>query len=233
MFDKTARHYDLFYEKGLGKDYAAESAMVADLLPGATTLLDVACGTGLHLQHLSQRFDCAGVDLDEGMLAIARERCPDVPLHVGDMADFDLGRRFDAVVCLFSSIGYAATEARLHQTATNVARHLEPGGRALVETWLTPDQLRPGHIGMLHVDLDELKMARMTSMRAVDGISVIDMHYLIGTPEGVTYEVEEHRLGLFTWEQYREAFEAAGLETTVEIGAGPMGRGLVTAVRPA
>jgi hypothetical protein len=85
---------------------------------------------------------------------------------------------------------------------------------------------------MLHVDLDELKMARMTSMRAVDGISVIDMHYLIGTAEGVTYEVEEHRLGLFTWDQYREAFEAAGMETTVEIGAGPMGRGLVTARRP-
>ena len=31
---------------------------------------------------------------------------PEVELHVGDVRDFDLGRRFDAIACLFSVIAY-------------------------------------------------------------------------------------------------------------------------------
>jgi SAM-dependent methyltransferase len=229
VFDKTARYYDLFYEQGLGKDYAAEASIVGALLPDARTLLDVACGTGLHLQHLRHRFECAGLDLDEGMLAIARERCPDVPLLQGDMTDFDLGRRFDAVICLFSSIGYARTVDGLERAAAAIARHLEPGGTALVEPWLTPDVVVPGHIGTLHVDVPDLKLTRM-SVLTVDGdISTLELHYLIGSSSGVTHEVETHVMGLFTFDQYRDAFERAGLETTVEVGAGPMGRGLLTA----
>lgn len=233
MFDKTARWYDRFYEEGLGKDYAAEADQVVRLLPDTTTsLLDVACGTGLHLQHLRSRFECEGIDLDDGMLAIARERCPDVPLHVGDMTGFDLGRTFDAVICLFSSIGYARTRDGLAKAAASFARHLAPGGTALVETWLTPEMLTPGHVGTLSVDLPDLKMFRMSHAELVDGCSRFEFQYLIGTPSGIEHQVETHVMGLFTWDDYREAFERAGLETTVEPGAGPMGRGLVTARRP-
>jgi SAM-dependent methyltransferase len=230
MFDKTAQHYDRFYEHGLGKDYAAEAAMITSLVPDARSLLDVACGTGLHLQHLAARFDCTGLDLDEGMLAIARERCPDVPLVHADMVDFDLGRRFDAVVCLFSSIGYVRTEQRLHQAAVTMAAHLEPGGTALVEPWLTPQMIKAGHVSALHVDLPDLKMTRMSSHQLdADGCSVLDFHYLIGTPAGIEHEIEHHVLGLFDWDQYRAAFERAGLDVEVQTEGGPMGRGLITA----
>ena len=44
------------------------------------------------------------------MLGIARHRLPGVPLHLADMRDFDLPERFDAVTCLFSSIGYLTTD---------------------------------------------------------------------------------------------------------------------------
>ncbi|MBA2569767.1 MAG: methyltransferase domain-containing protein, partial [Chloroflexi bacterium] len=87
MFRKTAELYDLFYD---WKDYAAEverlAVIVAERVPGARTLLDVACGTGRHLELLRGRFVVEGVDLDAGLLAVARERLgPDVPLHRGDM----------------------------------------------------------------------------------------------------------------------------------------------------
>ena len=233
MFDKTSTYYDAVYERGLGKDYAAEAALVAELLPGAKTLLDVACGTGLHLQHLVTRFDCAGVDLDEGMLAIARERCPDVPLHVGDMTDFDLGRRFDAVICMFSSIGYARTEDGLRRAAARFEAHLELGGTVVVEPFLTPDAWEDGRVSLQHVELPELKLSRMAlGTPEPDGAMGVDFHYLIGTAEGITHEVEHHVLGLFTWEQYRDAFEDAGLDVTIDRTGGPMGRGLIVGRRP-
>jgi SAM-dependent methyltransferase len=229
MFDKTAEYYDVLYEKGLGKDYAAESERVADLVPGATTLLDVACGTGLHLQHLRTRFDCNGIDLDEGMVAIARERCPGVPIHVGDMVDFDLGRTFDAIICLFSSIGYVATETRLHEAATTFARHLAPGGTIVVEPWFQPTDWTVGYSNLLVVNEPDLKIARMSMSGRVNDVSSVEFHYLVATSEGITHEVERHELGLFTWDQYRNAFEAAGLNVEVQTEGGPMGRGLITA----
>ena len=132
--------YDLEYSF---KDYATESATVERIIrernPGAKTLLDVACGTGRHLEHLQARFECEGADLDEGLLEIARGRVPRVPLHHADMRDFDLGRQFDSITCLFSAIGFVGGTEGLAATARALARHLNPGGVALVEPWITPD----------------------------------------------------------------------------------------------
>lgn len=44
--------------------------------------------------------------------------------------------------------------------------------------------------------------------------------------DGIDTFVEHHELGLFTWDQYRSAFEQAGLETQVD-EVGLLGRGLV------
>lgn len=234
MFDKSPHLYDLLYEKGLGKDYVAEVATIVDRLPNARTLLDVACGTGRHLQHLARHFDCVGTDLDAGMLEVARRRCPDVPLVQADMVELDLGlrRTFDAVICLFSSIGYVATEERLRAAAASLARHLNPGGTLLVEPWLTPDVWIDGHIGMLTVDEPEVKVCRINRSRLEDGCTVMDFHYLVVSADGVERFSEEHRLGLFTWEQYRDAFEATGLEVEIDQTGGPMGRGLIVGRRP-
>lgn len=116
MFTRSARFYDAIYSF---LDYEGDAALLHTMIqarvPGAATLLDVACGTGLHLHHLTHHYTAEGLDLDATMLLIARERCPDVPFHEGDMADFDLGRTFDAVLCMFSAIAYTKTTERLRQ----------------------------------------------------------------------------------------------------------------------
>lgn len=134
MFTKSARFYDAIYS---WKDYPAEAQKLRSLIrqrnPQARTLLDVACGTGKHLELLREDFEVEGLDLDDDMLAIARERLPGVPLHHGSFSDFELGRTFDVVTCLFSSIGYAQTEANLRLAIAAMARHLSPGGVLIVE----------------------------------------------------------------------------------------------------
>jgi ubiquinone/menaquinone biosynthesis C-methylase UbiE len=66
MFTESAEFYDAIY--AAKKDYRAESARVAaivrNLVPGAQTLLDVACGTGEHARWLAAEdgFRAAGLE---------------------------------------------------------------------------------------------------------------------------------------------------------------------------
>ena len=229
MFSRSARIYDAIYASI--RDYPREAAELERLIqerrPRARTLLDVACGTGAHLEHLTG-YEVEGLDLDPGMLAVARERLPGVRFHEGDMAAFDLGKRFDAVVCMFSSIGYARTEKRLRSAIASMARHLEPGGVLVVEPWLSPDVWMDRHVGAVFVDEPELKIARMNIAQREGNVSILELEYLVGTPDGLDRFSERHELGPFTVEQYLEAFRAAGLESEHD-PEGPMGRGLYVA----
>ena len=233
MFNRSAAFYDALY--GF-KDYAAECEHLSALIAGRASgtpgsrLLDVACGAGKHLEHLRHRFDVEGLDLDPQLLAIARERLSHVPLHQGDMVEFDLGRTFDAVVCLFSSIGYVGTVERLRRAVARMAAHLAPGGVLVVEPWFTPDAWHTGRPHALLVDRPDLKICRMNVSGRREDLSILDFHYLVATPTGVEHFTEHHELALFTDAQYRDAFAGAGLHVEHD-PVGLTGRGLYIGTR--
>jgi SAM-dependent methyltransferase len=233
-YARSAAFYDLIYG---GKPYDEEAEWVhgriqAHLRSGGNALLDVGCGSGNHLAHLRRHYRCDGVDLDAGLLAIAGERYPDSAFSQGDMADFDLARRYDALVCLFSAIGYVKTAERLGQAMRTFARHLAPGGVAVVEPWLTPDVFSVGHVRVDTPEAPDLKVARMVHSGMRGELSVLTFSYLIGRPEGVEHFEEHHELGLFTREQMMDAFRGAGLEVVEHDPHGLTGRGLYVARQP-
>ena len=235
MFTQSSALYDIIH--GQRFDAAAAASKVHALVQSHTrgaakTLLDVACGTGAYLSHLRAHYAIEGLDLDPGMLAVARRKLPEVPLHQADLVDFDLGRRFDAVLCLGSAIGYVATAERLHQAVATLACHTAPGGVLIVEPWFTPEVWESGRLTADLVDQPSLKIARvLVSGREAD-VSTLDIHYLVGRPEGVESFTEHHRLGLFLHDAYMTAFRAAALEVTHD-PVGLLGRGLYIGVRPA
>jgi hypothetical protein len=116
-------------------------------------------------------------------------------------------------------------------TARTLTRHLQPGGVVVVEPWLTPDAFRPGHVHALLVETSDLKVARMSSSDIQADRWVLNFHYLVGTLEGVEHFTEQHHLGLFTTEDYVNAFRDAGLQVKYD-PEGIAGRGLVIGVKP-
>lgn len=235
MFARSADFYDLLY--GF-KDYEAEVRQLRELIAErerrpSRSLLDAACGTGAHLALLSESFDVEGFDLDEGMIAAARERLPDVPLHVADFLDVELGARFDVVTCLFSSIAYVRTKERLDRAVARLARHLEPGGLLVLEPWISPEALKPAAFHV-HSGQDETRaVTRMSTSRLEDGCTVLEFHYLLGDAEaGIRHVTETHALGLFSDADYSSALESAGLVDVEKIPDGLMDRGLWFAHAP-
>ena len=93
MFTRTAAFYDAVY--GF-KDYAAEAEQIQALIRAhgrsdSTTLLDVACGTGGHLAFLKKHYASEGLDIDPNLLAIARERHPELVFHLGSWSSSTWG----------------------------------------------------------------------------------------------------------------------------------------------
>jgi ubiquinone/menaquinone biosynthesis C-methylase UbiE len=188
-------------------------------------LLDVACGTGRHLEFLREHYAVMGLDLEPGLLDLARQRCPGVEFYQADMLDFDLGELFDVITCLFSAIGYVKTVERLGQAVSTMARHLKPGGLLVIEPWFSPEAWHSGTVHATFVDQPDLKIARMSISEQGDGFSRNVFHYMVAVPQGVSYFTEVHELGLFTPDDYRTAFEASGLEVIYD-AHGLTGRGL-------
>ena len=212
MFTKSADLYDLLYSH---KNYQEESAILNQLIkteaPQARTVLDICCGTAEHHLYLSTDYTIEGLDINPDFIRIAQEKNPDIAYHTADMIDFNLQKKYDVILCLFSSIGYVKSMDNLISTLTCFNHHLHTGGLVILEPWLTPEMWSDGKVHMLNYSDDRVKACRMNRSESVDNISILDFHYVVGTPEtGVSYFNEKHELALFTREEMTTAFSEAG-----------------------
>ena len=232
MYKQLADYYDEIYHF---KNYQKEAEKIEALIKQykksvGNGLLDVACGTGNHIEYLKHHFVVEGLDFSSDMLRIARKKHPDVAFHAGDMTSFKLKNRFDVITCLFSAIGHVKTKTRMRRAVRNMASHLHPGGLMILEPWITPANFRTGRIGWDFVDKPNLKIARINISKVKGPISAFEYHYLIGTPKKVEYIIDHVSEGLWTHEEHLEAFRDAGLEVSFD-SEGLMGRGLYLGIK--
>jgi SAM-dependent methyltransferase len=111
----------------------------AGVRPGAR-VLDVASGPG-HVAALAAERGASvvGVDIAEGMVALARRLHPELEFRQGDAEalPFEDGS-FDAVVANFLILHIGRPE----RAAAEFARVLAPGGRLALTVWDVPEQAR-------------------------------------------------------------------------------------------
>jgi SAM-dependent methyltransferase len=139
-----ANVYDAIYRN---KNYDGEVELIERILVrhglgGPRRLLDLGCGTGNHALPLARRGHAVlGVDRSSAMLARARAKASAdaasiaLDFHEHDIRDLDVGRRFEAVLMMFTVLGYQLDDADVRAALATVRRHLEPGGLFIFDVW--------------------------------------------------------------------------------------------------
>jgi SAM-dependent methyltransferase len=134
-------HYLLTHGQSHSADDSRAEALAATRLAGVSPgarILDAPCGFGRHAIPLAEAgFDVVGLDFSEPLLAEARSRLGQggPELVRGDLRALPFeAASFDAVLCLYNSLGYDGEEGDL-QTLRELRRVLRTGGRLVLEAY--------------------------------------------------------------------------------------------------
>lgn len=93
-------------------------------------ILDLGCGYGRHAIPLAEQgYQVVGCDLSAGLLKHASDRNGRLPWLRGDMHALPFDGCFDAVLSLFTAVGYFEEEADNFQVFREISDALLPDGR--------------------------------------------------------------------------------------------------------
>ena len=176
LFDPTA------YGRATSADYddmyaELDPTPAVDLLAelaGAGPVLELGIGTGrLALPLAARGLEVHGIEGSPEMAAALRRKPggQDLPVTVGDFAEVSTGATYTLAVLAINTVFALPSQDAQVRCFRNVARHLEPGGRFVVEAWV-PDlgafrngtAVRPVtvHDGRVELEVAQLQPASQT-----------------------------------------------------------------------
>lgn len=132
---RAAKIYEEFYLPGLFAEWTPRVIAAAQIERGQR-VVDVACGTGVLARAVADRVGATGftvgVDINDAMLNIAREKAPEIEWHQAPAEALPLNdNSFDSAVCQFGLMYFEDQQAAL----VEMMRVLRPGGNLAVVVW--------------------------------------------------------------------------------------------------
>ena len=115
--EKMAAIYDAMYQTFV--DYDEEYTFYNNLLAAnnCKTVLEIGSGTGnLAKRFSAHQMDYIGLDYSKSMIKIAQERNTTCPFIHGDMRDFNLDTKVDAIIITGRSTSYLTTNDDINET---------------------------------------------------------------------------------------------------------------------
>lgn len=115
-------------------------------LAGKGPALELGIGTGRIALPLHERgVEVHGIDLSEAMVARLRAKPggDTIPVTIGDFATARVDQTFTVAYLVFNTISNLTTQDEQVECFINVARHLRPGGRFVIEVGIPNLQRLP------------------------------------------------------------------------------------------
>jgi ubiquinone/menaquinone biosynthesis C-methylase UbiE len=143
----AAEVYEAFFVPALFAEWPPHLIRAAGLQPG-DNVLDVACGTGVLARaaadEVGYQGSVTGLDINPGMLAVARQRAPHIAWQEGsaEALPFD-DAQFNAVLSQFALMFFSDRARALQE----MIRVLRPGGHLVIAVWDEVENI-PGYLAM-------------------------------------------------------------------------------------
>ena len=96
--------------------------------PAAQSVLELGCGTGSYLQHLSRHYNTAGLYQSSVMISIAREKLPRTELYQTGMREFKFNKSFDVIICMNDTFNHFIKVLDIKKLLSKVYEHLAENG---------------------------------------------------------------------------------------------------------
>ncbi len=96
--------------------------------PAAQSVLELGCGTGSYLQHLSRHYNTTGLDQSCVMLSIARKKIPKAELYQTGMLEFKFNKRFDVIICMNDTFNHFLIVLDIKKLLFKAYEHLAGNG---------------------------------------------------------------------------------------------------------
>ena len=146
--ERVASRYDDSSAAMFSSEVVEPAVNLLAELAGDGRALELGVGTGRIALPLAQRgVEVHGIDLSQAMVAKLREKPggAEIPVAIGDFARTRVEGAFRLAYLVFNTINNLTTQAEQVACFRNVAAHLEPGGRFVIEVGV-PDlrRLPPG-----------------------------------------------------------------------------------------
>jgi SAM-dependent methyltransferase len=186
---EKARAYDNdLWDPGAAKglDWLVEQRLLADILPscvppGDRSVADFACGTGRVLEFLGRYYASPlGIDVSPDMLALARDRCPEATMVLGDVTtNPELARGpFDLITAFRFFLN---AEPDLRSAALEWMRGaLRPSGFVVANVHLNPLSLRGTYLRLRMKPAARLPMLSLDNARQLFAAHGFRVHQVLG-----------------------------------------------------
>ncbi|HLP51899.1 MAG TPA: class I SAM-dependent methyltransferase [Chitinophagales bacterium] len=233
-----ADFYEIIYKN---KPYAAEAKRIHTTIAKHSpfkvkSLLELACGTGNHSLNLSRYgYKIQATDKNKDMVRVAKAKLAGVPhakVDVMDMVHFmNFTQRFDAVICLFDSIGFVQSNENIVSVIKNVSANLKKGGLFVFEYWNAGAMLRSYEpTGLREWKEGERKIVRKssTTMNYEKQLCKVDYTILDYRGGQLIKQIKESHTNRFFLPQEMNCLLTAGGLTPVALYDGYSGKKKVT-----
>ena len=131
IYDSIGDAYDLVYP-----DTNERVPFVKDLLKrhGKDSVLELGIGTGLFAIPLHEAgFNIEGLEISQVMIDVVAQKAPGLKVHKGDMRDYTINGRYDAILALSSVLVFVANEQEIKQCLQRCYEHLKSDGILVLE----------------------------------------------------------------------------------------------------
>src|SRR5260370_17815781 len=129
------------------------------------------------------------MDLEPACVRIASEKRPDGNFQAADMQRFELGSKFDILICLFSAIGYLLTADAIRSTLDCFKTHLAEGGGLFIQPFIEPDAWSPGRSNIIVAEDNHGKVFRIMTRGGGGGAANLLVHHLLPPSPHLTHVV--------------------------------------------